>query len=130
MAKKEKYAVGVDLGGTFIKLGIVSASGKIQRKISIDTKAEEGPDRILSQIKKGIKELLSKNKLNLQGIGIGSPGVVTIKKGTVENPPNFPGWTKVNLGKIIEKEFKLKVNVENDANAAAIGEMIFGDRKS
>lgn len=129
MAKKEKYIIGVDLGGTYIKLGIVSSSGKIKRKISIDTKAEGGPDKVINQIKKGIKELLSKNKLNIQGIGIGAPGVVTIKKGTVENPPNLPGWTKVNLGRIIEKEFKIKVFVENDANAAAIGEMIFGAGK-
>ncbi len=49
-----------------------------------------------------------------------------MKKGTVENPPNFPGWEKVNLGKLIEKEFNKKVYVENDANAAAIGELIFG----
>jgi glucokinase len=126
MAKKEKYAVGVDLGGTYIKLGIVTETGKIVKKISLDTRAAEGPDKIVSQIKKGIKELLSSNKLKIQGIGIGSPGVVTVKKGTVENPPNFPGWTKINLGRIIEKSFDLPVHVENDANAAAIGEMIFG----
>jgi len=129
MAKKEKYAVGVDLGGTYIKLGIVTEAGRIIKKLSIDTRAAEGPEKIISQIKKGIKEIISGNKHKLQGIGIGSPGVVTVKKGTVENPPNFPGWTKVNLGKIIEKEFKIKVHVENDANAAAIGEMIFGAGK-
>jgi glucokinase len=129
MAKKEKYAIGVDLGGTYIKIGIVSATGKILKKLSLDTRALEGPERIISQIKKGINEILVKNKTRIYGIGIGSPGVVTIKKGTVENPPNFPGWTKINLGRIIEKEFNLKVDVENDANAAAIGEMIFGAGK-
>src|SRR5690606_38893482 len=64
------------------------------------------------------------------GIGIGSPGVVSTKKGIVENPPNLPGWGKINLGRIIEKEFKMNVFVENDANAAAIGEMIFGTGKN
>jgi glucokinase len=129
MAKKEKYAVGVDLGGTFIKIGLVSAAGKIFRKLSIETRAIEGPEKIISQIKKGIHEILADDKLKIQGIGIGSPGVVTIKKGTVENPPNFPGWIKINLGRIIEKEFDINVAVENDANAAAIGEMIFGAGK-
>jgi len=126
MSKSEKYAVGVDLGGTNIKVGLVTQRGVAEKKISVETKAEGGPDSIISQIKLGINEILSKNKLKLQGIGIGSPGVVSIKKGTVENPPNLPGWGKVNLGRIVEKEFDKKVWVENDANAAAIGEMIFG----
>ncbi|MFO7446459.1 MAG: ROK family protein [Ignavibacteriaceae bacterium] len=129
MAKSGKYSVGVDLGGTNIKLGIVSAEGKIVKKTSVETLAGSGPESVISQIKKGINELLHKNKLKIKGIGIGSPGVVSVKKGTVENPPNFPGWTKVNLGRIIEKEFNIPVSVENDANAAAIGEMILGAGK-
>ncbi len=126
MPKNIKYAIGIDLGGTNIKLGVVSETGKIIFKTSLETKAEAGPDKVISQIKKGIRELTEKKKFSIRGIGIGSPGVVSIKKGTVENPPNFPGWGKINLGRIIEKEFKKNVYVENDANAAAIGEMIFG----
>lgn len=129
MSKLEKYALGVDLGGTNIKFGIVSQKGKLIKKFSISSKAEAGPEKVVKQIKIGIKEILTENKKKIRGIGIGSPGVVSIKKGTVENPPNFPGWTKVNLGKIIGKEFNTKCHVENDANAAAIGEMIFGAGK-
>jgi glucokinase len=129
MSKIEKYAVGVDLGGTNVKIGIVSAKGKIIKKTSLATKAEGGPESVITQIKKGVKEILARNKLKIQGIGIGSPGTVSVKKGTVENPPNLPGWEKVNLGKIIKKEFDNNVFVENDANAAAIGEMIFGAGK-
>jgi glucokinase len=129
MAKSEKYAVGVDLGGTNIKIGIVSQKGKILEKISLNSKAEGGPEKVVKQIKAGIKEILAGNKKKIRGIGIGAPGVVSTKKGTVENPPNFPGWTKVNLGNIIKKEFDIDCYVENDANAAAIGEMIFGAGK-
>lgn len=129
MSKSDKYAIGVDLGGTNIKFGIVSREGKLLNKISLSSKAEGGPDKVVKQIKIGINELLSVTKLKIRGIGIGSPGVVSIKKGTVENPPNFPGWTKVNLGKIIGKDFHIDCHVENDANAAAIGEMIFGAGK-
>jgi len=129
MAKTDKYAVGVDLGGTNIKFGIVSQKGKLVEKISLNSKAEEGPEKVVKQIKLGIKKILSSNKKKIHGIGIGSPGVVSVKKGTVENPPNFPGWTKVNLGNIIRKEFDIDCHVENDANAAAIGEMIFGAGK-
>ena len=126
---KEKYAIGVDLGGTKVKLGIVTEDGRIQKKISVPTLANEGAEKSISQILKGIKDLLKGNKKNILGIGVGSPGVVSLKKGTVEDPPNLPGWGKVHLGKIISKEFSLPTFVENDANAAAIGELIYGAGK-
>ena len=123
---KAKYAIGVDLGGTKIKLGIVSAKGRIAKKISVPTLANEGAKKSILQILKGIKALSKDNKRNIVGIGVGSPGIVSLKKGTVENPPNLPGWGKVHLGKIISNEFQLPAYVENDANAAAIGELIYG----
>jgi len=129
MHTKTKYAIGVDLGGTSIKLGIVTNTGKLINKISKRTEAEKGPKTVLENIKRGIRELAvttSKNKLRIEGIGIGCPGVVTPGKGIVENPPNLPGWSKVNVGKIISQEFKKRVHVDNDANAAAIGELTFG----
>jgi glucokinase len=130
MAKTEKYAIGVDLGATSIKLGLVSQQGKIIKKTAVETKAEDGPGSVIAQIKYGINILLHNNKFKLHGIGIGSPGIVSQNSGIVENPPNIPGWKKINLGKIIKKEFKTKVHIDNDANAAAIGEMIFGAGKN
>jgi glucokinase len=123
---KKKYAIGVDLGGTSIKIGMVDEKGKIVEKVSVDSLANDGPNAVVSQIKKGIKQLLKKDDYKLLGIGIGSPGTIRIKKGTVEDPPNFPGWGKIHLGNLIKKEFKVEVFVENDANAAAIGELIYG----
>ncbi len=123
---KNKYAVGVDLGGTNIKIGLVEANGKISKKISVDSCASEGPERVLSQIKSGINLITENCKGKIIGIGIGAPGAVKLKKGTVENPPNFPGWNKVHVGNILKKEFKCDVYVENDANAAAIGELTYG----
>lgn len=124
-----KYAVGVDLGGTTIKFGIVSEKGKIVAKNCLDTLADQGPEKVIKQIKKGIKELLKESKYNIEGVGIGSPGMVILKKGTVENPPNLPGWGKIPLGSRLEKDLSIPVFVENDANAAAVGEMIFGAGK-
>ena len=126
---KEKYSIGVDLGGTKVKVGIVNGNGRIIQRVSVSTFAEEGPEKVIAQIKKGIYSLLLTNKKQIQGIGIGSPGTVSSKKGTVENPPNLPGWKKVHLGRIITKEFGLPTFVENDANAAAIGELIYGAGK-
>lgn len=124
-----KYSLGVDLGGTKIKLGIVNKEGRLIKKNTVPTYAEKGVEKTIEQIKRGIKTLLKEGKNNIKGIGIGAPGVVSPKMGTVENPPNLPGWEKVHLGKILNEEFKLPVVVENDANAAAIGELIYGAGK-
>ena len=124
----QKYALGIDLGGTTIKFGLVNDSGKIKKKFSLDTYASDGPEAVIAQIKKGIAQLIN-SKQNVLGIGIGTPGLVIKKKGTVENPPNFPGWESIPLGSLLKEECGKKVYVENDANAAAIGEMIFGAGK-
>lgn len=129
MKKSKKFAVGVDLGGTYIKFGLVSSDGKIVSKSFLESKAENGPDAVIKQIKKGVSALVELSSSKIVGIGIGAPGVISVKKGTVENPPNLPGWGKVHLGRIIQKEFEIDTYVENDANAAAIGEMIFGAGK-
>lgn len=129
MGKTEKYAIGVDLGGTNIKIGIVSDKGKLIKKTSLKTEAESGPKKVISNIQKGIEELLNKNKYKIQGIGVGCPGVVSIKKGLVENAPNLPGWKNISLGPILKNKFGYKIHLENDANAAAIGELIFGAGK-
>ncbi len=128
--QKQKIAVGVDLGGTSIKLGLVDRTGKILQKISIDSFAAEGPKKVVTQIKLGIKELIKNDNVKIEGIGIGSPGAIIAEKGIVANPPNFPGWGRVPLGKLIESEFGKRVYVENDANAAAIGELIYGAGKN
>ena len=127
--KKEKFSIGVDLGGTNIKIGVVSSEGRIISKTSLKTEAEKGPKHIINQVINGIKIVNDSKKIKIKGIGVGFPGTVSTKTGLVESPPNLPGWGKVDLRKKIEKEFKVKVYIENDANAAAIGEMIFGAGK-
>lgn len=126
MRNVKKYALGVDIGGTSIKVGVVSKEGKIVAKTAVDTLSELGPKGVVNQIRKGINNVLPEFKKELEGIGIGAPGIVDINTGVVENPPNLHNWKKVNLGKIIEEDFGLRVTVENDANGAAIGELIFG----
>lgn len=127
---KNKYAIGVDIGGTNIKLGIISDAGKIVKKGMVETRAEGGPEVVVSQIKKGITELLLKNDKKIAGVGIGCAGTVNQEKGIVENPPNLPKWDKVPLGRLIKRAFGYDVFLDNDANAAAIGEMHFGTGKS
>ncbi|HPN37975.1 MAG TPA: ROK family protein [Melioribacteraceae bacterium] len=129
MGKKGSLAIGVDLGGTNIKIGLVTKSGEIVNQVSVESKANNGPKAVIKQIEHGIDRLLECEKRDVIGIGIGAPGSVTVKKGIVENPPNFTDWGSVALGSILKKKLKTEVFVENDANAAAIGELIFGAGK-
>ena len=129
MSARTKYAVGVDIGGSNIKIGMVSQGGKIIYKHSIKTEPGEGPQKVIENINTGIHAVLNNTKVHIDGIGIGCPGTVDPEKGTVENPPNLHGWRKVNLSRAISMEFEKDVFLENDANAAAVGELIFGNGK-
>jgi glucokinase len=124
-----KQSVGVDLGGTNIKAGLVDENGKIVFKTSVPTETNLGYKHVIKQIKKAVAIVLAESS-DVTGIGIGAPGIVSVEAGTVKSPPNIPGWKKVNLSKILYDEFGKKVFVENDANAAAIGESIFGVGRS
>lgn len=125
---KRKLAIGIDIGATTIKGGVVDAAErKILSQKTVDTLALEGPDKVLKQLFQIINELLKEFKRDeFVGIGIGAPGIVEQVSGIVKNPPNFSGWTDVSLGDLVQKGFKLPVVVENDANAAALGEANFG----
>ncbi len=125
-----QYAIGVDLGGTTIKTGIVSSDGKIIVQSKFPTLGEQGPKTVIGQIRKSIEEVLPHAKgKTLRGIGIGSPGIVDEKGGIVKDPPNFADWHNVALGNAVAKIFRLSAKVENDANVAAIAEAKFGAGK-
>lgn len=123
----ETFSLGVDLGGTSIKTGLVNEKGIIYNKVSVETLAHLGPEAVIEQIKKSIYLSTESKEFNIKGIGIGAPGLVNHARGLVENPPNLPGWESIPLAKIIREEFNNNVFIENDANAAAIGELIYGE---
>jgi glucokinase len=129
MTSTKKFAVGVDLGGTKIKVGVVDSTGTLLHDTIVPTEADQGPEHVIQQIAKGIHRLLDSSG-NMHGdfigIGIGAPGTVDLNGGTVKYPPNFPNWGVVMLGDEINKIFNLRVEVDNDANAAAVGEAKFG----
>jgi len=126
---KIKVMIGVDIGGTNTKFGFVDKNGKCYFEKSIPTKAEEKSEqlfeRLFSEINRAYKKF--ENKLELAGIGIGAPNA-NYYKGTVEQPPNL-NWGTVNVIQEIKKYSSLPSAITNDANAAAIGEMLFGTAK-
>jgi glucokinase len=124
---KNLTAVGIDLGGTFIKAGIVSSSGKILNQVKIRSGAEVSPAKVIERIRKCINQLLKKNNKTICGIGIGAPGIV--RDGLVQHPPNFKNWKIVNLKKETEKYSGIQTELDNDANCAALAELKFGKGK-
>jgi len=102
------YAIGVDLGGTTIKTGLVSSTGKILAQSKFPTRGEDGPRAVIGQIRRSIDDE---------------------KGGVVKDPPNFADWHNVALGNAVKKIFTLNTKVENDANVAAIAEAKFGAGK-
>jgi glucokinase len=127
MKSKKSFAIGVDLGATTVKTGIVETNGSISDQISFESKADKGPAVVIQQIIFSIQQVLGKHELrDCKGIGIGTPGVVSSKDGTVQHPPNFANWTSVDVAKKVRQSFPVPVHVENDANCAALAEARFG----
>jgi glucokinase len=119
--------IGIDLGATTVKAGLVDADGNILAHQKVDSFAAQGPLLVIGQITYTIRELLAQAKQGeVDGIGVGAPGVVGLDGGVVKYPPNFSNWTEVDLGAELQKEFHLPVEVENDANVAALAEAKFG----
>jgi len=116
--------VGIDLGGTMVKIGLVSKERGILKKDEIETKVELGFSNVVERICQKIKEI-TKNE-DVKAIGIGSPGSIDHNKGIIKFSPNFPDWNNVPLKGEVEKHFSLPVFIENDANSAALGEKWFG----
>ncbi len=127
------YYIGVDLGGTNIKFGIVSAKGEIIHKGLLPAQTHLGRDAILGNIIKAIEQTLAlakKNKINIGGIGVGSPGTVNLLTGKIEGScPNLPQMLNVNLKKWLSVYFDSPIYADNDANVMALAEHKFGAAK-
>lgn len=125
-----QLAIGVDLGGTTVKTGLIDSDGNIIAQSKLPTLAELNPQAVIGQIVKSIQEVLPHAKgKTVAGIGIGSPGLIQNPGGIVKSPPNMNNWDVVPLADEISKVFKMRVEVDNDANVAAVAEAKFGAGK-
>jgi glucokinase len=129
-AVSDKF-IGVDLGGTNIKAGIVDLKiGKLISIRSTPTLAREGHESVMQRIAGLIDELIASSGLSREefgGVGIGVPGVLDLEEGLVLFLPNLPGtWPKVPLARFIQDKMGLPVRLLNDARAITLGEWKFG----
>ncbi len=126
---KPLYYIGIDIGATWIKAGIVTSGGKLVSKEEFETKHLTGPAHFVSVSKDTMGRLLDTNgieKAAVGGIGVGAPGWVNYSKGLVRELTNMPGWHDVPLVELLEEATGLKSVVDNDANVMAIGELAYG----
>jgi len=125
------YKIGVDLGGTNIAAGIVDEQGNIVLKKSVPTLSNRGVDMVVADMITLCKSLIAEKSLaasDIKSIGIGCPGVVDPPNGTIIYATNI-GFKNINIAKMISSELNVPVHIENDANAAALGESAFGAAK-
>ena len=127
----ERVAVGVDIGGTSIKFGLVRDDGTILHQTSNPTHAEEGPDGVLMRVAVGVRSLPGMDQSGVAGIGVGVPGMMN-RHGEICHPPNFPGWEVEPVAKKLRRmlETDLPIAVENDANVAGYAEAYAGTGSS
>jgi glucokinase len=129
----KRFFIGIDLGGTNIKSGIVSEKGKVLQKGMLSAQANLGRYAILKNVNKAIEQSLAfakAKKIKIKGIGVGSPGTVNLNSGKIEGScPNIPQMVNVNLRGWLSKNFEFPIYVDNDTNVMALAESKFGAAK-
>ncbi|MBQ3402991.1 MAG: ROK family protein [Synergistaceae bacterium] len=123
-----KYYAGIDIGGTNIKAGIVDETGKILIEDSIPTGADRPQDIVLKDIIAQVKGLAEKSGVALSGVGMGSPGMIDSERGIVIYNNNL-GWRNFAIGPAVSEALGVPATLENDADAAALGEVVSGCAK-
>jgi glucokinase len=125
------FSIGVDLGGTNLRIAAVSQQGELMEKVTLGTRVALGKDHVIHEMCDAIRVLAVRyrNVGTLQGIGVGVPGIIDMKTGMLRESPNLPGWAGSPVQAEIEQRLGTRVILENDANVAALGEKWLGAAK-
>ncbi len=122
------FSIGVDLGGTNLRIAAVDEQGTLLEKLTTGTQVQRGREYVIGEMTDAIKTISAKykSKGEFAGIGIGVPGFIDMDTGMVRESPNLPGWADFPVRDDIERRLGTKVVLENDANSAAMGEKWLG----
>jgi glucokinase len=127
------FSIGVDLGGTNLRIAAVSSEGQLLEKVTLGTKVALGRDHVINEMCDAIQRLSRKygGSGKLLGTGIGVPGIIDMQTGMLRKSANLPGWEDYPVRAEIERRLGFpgngaRVVLENDANVAALGEQWFG----
>jgi glucokinase len=126
-----RFSIGVDLGGTNLRIAAVDEQGTLVEKVTLGTRVSLGRDRVIDDMCDAIARMLEKYKTSapLLGIGIGVPGIIDMRTGMVREAVNLPGWSDYPVRNEIERRLKTMVILENDGKVAALGEKWLGAAK-
>src|SRR5580704_18094657 len=129
MEPTRPFALGVDIGGTKVAAGLVNSEGKILFHARVPMPAHGTAAEGFAAVQSAIKAVFAAHpdsRPNLTGIGICAPGPLDPKTGVILNPPNVPCWRNFPLATEVQRVFGLSARVDNDGNAAALAEAIWG----
>lgn len=123
-------AIGIDIGGTSIKAAAVDSEGKVYEKYTMPIYVDDGQDKIIDDLIALTKEYISKQNFGEEicGIGLGIPGSIDSVNGVVTYSNNLK-WEELHVVDKFKKSFSCPIKITNDANAAALGESVFGAGK-
>jgi glucokinase len=125
----KKVVIGLDLGGTNLRIAGVTRSGEVVCLYREETRASAGPEDLIARIAGGLRKVegeLRREGREVLGASLGVPGVVSRREGVVASSPNLPGWKSIPLLKRMSAAVDLPLLIENDANAAVFGEFWVG----
>ena len=124
----DTYSIGVDLGGTNLRIAAYAGGTAFLETITLPTRLAAGRDEVVRDLCEAVNALISRGYGNRQlaGIAIGTPGPLELPEGTLRNLPNFPGWDGFRLKAAITQTIRREIILENDANLAAFAEQQLG----
>jgi glucokinase len=123
----QDFIAGIDIGGTKIAVAIASAGGELVGRSSFPTEPDRAPQEAMTQALETLMRLAKTHQGQLTSVGIGCAGPLDFDLGNVLSPPNMPrSWRDFPLRSFVENELELPVALDNDANAAALGEHLYG----
>lgn len=127
VSQRQEYAIGIDIGGTNTVFGIVDHRGDISYRGAISTRKQPSPEAFINDLFEALQPAIDQvgGIDGIRGIGIGAPNG-NFYNGTIEYAPNLPWRGVINLRQLMTDKFGVPCSLTNDANAAAVGEMMYG----
>ncbi|MHB1700196.1 MAG: ROK family protein [Acidobacteriaceae bacterium] len=128
--QSNSISVGIDLGGTSLRVGAFNEAGRLLSNRSMRTRVADGPAEVVSDMAAAVRSILSELGTKVDGVGLGSPGPLNLQTGVLCELPNFPGWSGFPLRDALSSKLQMEVVLESDASAATLAEWKSGAGKA
>lgn len=125
-----RYAIGVDAGGTHLRIALLNSDGDILNKETLVVGEKRTPEIFFKKLSEKIRFVAGVHLNDLEGIGLGLPGICNQNEGVIHKLPHYPNWRDIPVIKIMKEAFSCPIVFDNDANMAALGEHWKGATKN